>query len=204
MRQLRELFTLHFEQGLTQRQLARSLGVVRSTIERTLHRFALAKLSWPLPATLTDAQLEQLLYRTGAHQRMAKVSVRPNYADALIQLARKGVTRQLLWREYRALHSDGIGYSVYCDELAAYQSCADLAYRNDHIPGLRGYYDFAGTKLVYLSDKKRCDAHIFVATLGYSAAIFANAYVDEKAPKLARWTGQIICCFRRCAGYFGT
>ena len=32
MRQLRELFTLHFEQGLTQRQLARSLGVVRSTV----------------------------------------------------------------------------------------------------------------------------------------------------------------------------
>ena len=52
MRQLRELFTLHFEQGLTQRQLARSLGVVRSTIERILRRFALAKLSWPLPATL--------------------------------------------------------------------------------------------------------------------------------------------------------
>ena len=182
MRQLRELFTLHFEQGLTQRQLARSLGVVRSTIERTLRRFALAKLSWPLPATLTDAQLEQLLYRSGAHQRAAKVSVRPNYADALIQLARKGVTRQLLWREYRALHSDGIGYSVYCDELAAYQSCADLAYRNDHVPGLRGYYDFAGTKLAYLLDLKRCEAHIFVATLGYSAAIFAHAYVDEKAP----------------------
>ena len=192
MRQLRELFTLHFEQGLTQRQLARSLGVVRSTVERTLRRFALAKLSWPLPAELTDAQLEQLLYRSRAHQRTAKASVRPNYADALIQLARKGVTRQLLWREYRALHSDGIGYSLYCDELAAYQSCADLAYRNDHVPGLRGYYDFAGTKLAYmsavspdrrdLSNDKRCEAHIFVATLGYSAAIFARAYADEKAP----------------------
>jgi transposase len=181
MRQLRELFTLHFEQGLSHRQMARSLGVVRSTIERTLHRFVLAGLSWPLPSELTDAQLEQLLYRSRAHQRNAKPGVRPNYADAVIQLARKGVTRGLLWREYRALNADGIGYSVYCDELAAYQACHDLAYRNDHVPGLRGYFDFAGTKLAYLSDGKACEAHIFVATLGYSAAIFARAYADEKA-----------------------
>jgi transposase len=182
MRQLRELFTLHFEQGLSHRQMARSLGVVRSTIERTLHRFTVAGLAWPLPSELTDAQLEQLLYRSRAHQRNAKLGVRPNYADAVIQLARKGVTRQLLWREYRALHADGIGYSVYCDELAAYQACHDLAYRNDHVPGLRGYFDFAGNKLAYLSDGKTFDAHVFVATLGYSAAIFARAYADEKAP----------------------
>ena len=181
MRQLRELFTLHFEQQLSQRQLSRSLGVVRSTIERTLRRFALAKLSWPLPPELSDAQLEQLLYRRSAHRGTAKSATRPNYAAAVIELARKGVTRQLLWREYRAVHSDGIGYSVYCQELAAYQACHDLAYRNDHVPGVRGYYDFAGTKLAYLSDGLRCEAHIFVATLGYSAAIFAHAYADEKA-----------------------
>jgi transposase len=182
MRQLRELFTLHFEQGLSHRQLARSLGVVRSTIERTLRRFSLAELSWPLSPELSDTQLEHLLYRKPAHNGTAKAVVRPNYAAAVIELARKGVTRQLLWREYRALHADGIGYSVYCDELAAYQSCHDLAYRNDHVPGLRGYYDFAGTKLAFVSDGKRCEAHVFVATLGYSAAIFAHAYADEKAP----------------------
>ena len=105
-------------------------------------------------------------------------SLRP---ETMVELARKGVTRQLLWREYRAVHVDGIGYSIYCQELAAYQACHDLAYRNDHVPGVRGYYDFAGTKLAYLSDGVRCEAHIFVATLGYSAAIFARAYADEKA-----------------------
>lgn len=181
MRQLRELLTLHFEQHLSQRQLSRSLGLVRSTVERTLRRFALAKLTWPLPPELSDAQLEQLLYRRSAHLGTAKSVTRPNYTAAVIELARKGVTRQLLWREYRAVHSDGIGYSVYCQELAAYQACHDLAYRNDHVPGVRGYYDFAGTKLAYLSDGVRCEAHIFVATLGYSAAIFAHAYADEKA-----------------------
>jgi transposase len=181
MRQLRKLLTLHFEQGLSQRALARSTGLVRSTIERALRRFADAGLSWPLPVDMTDIQLEQALYRARAHAVPAKVVTRPNYAQALIELARKGVTRQLLWREYRALHPAGIGYSVFCDELAAFQSCQDLAYRNDHIPGLRGYFDFAGEKLAYLQDGKKVYAHIFVATLGYSAAIFARAYRNEKA-----------------------
>lgn len=40
MRHIRELPHLHFEQGLSQRLIARSLGVVRSTVERVLTRFA--------------------------------------------------------------------------------------------------------------------------------------------------------------------
>ena len=126
MRQLRELFTLHFEQHLPQRQIARSLGVARSTIERTLKRFTAAGLTWPLMSTLTDTELEAALYRRRAHGVAARVQARPNYAAAVLELARKGVTRQQLWKEYRALHADGIGYSVYCDELAAFQSERDV------------------------------------------------------------------------------
>jgi transposase len=180
MRALRELFTLHFEQGLSQREIARSLGVVRSTVERTLARFAAARLSWPV--AMSDDELEAALYRQHAHQMPAKVQTRPNYAAAIVELARKGVTRQLLWREYRVLHPDGIGYSVYCDELAAFQSERDVAYRHDHQPGVRGYFDFAGSKLAYQCDGRQLEAHIFVATLGYSGAIFAYAYADETAP----------------------
>lgn len=47
MRQIRELLHLHFEQGLSQRLIARSLGVVRSTVERVIQRFAATGLDWP-------------------------------------------------------------------------------------------------------------------------------------------------------------
>lgn len=183
MRQLRELLSLHFDQGLSQRLIARSLGVVRSTIERTLKRFALAELSWPLPAELGDAALEQALYQQVAHPGLAKSVARPNYAAALRELQRKGVTRQLLWQEYRAQHPEGIGYSVYCDELAAYRSDQDLAYRHDHQPGVRGYFDFAGTTVRYANENQVAAAQIFVAALGYSNAIFAYAYPDQTAPR---------------------
>jgi Homeodomain-like domain len=57
MRELRELLTLHFDQGSSQRAIARSVGVVRSTVERTLHRFSLSGLSWPLSADVDDVGL---------------------------------------------------------------------------------------------------------------------------------------------------
>ena len=58
MRQIRELLYLHFEQGLSQRLIARRLGVVRSTVERVIARFAASGLTWPPDPELSDAELE--------------------------------------------------------------------------------------------------------------------------------------------------
>ena len=181
MRQIRELLHLHFEQGLSQRLIARSLGVVRSTVERVIDRFAAAGLTWPPDPALSDADLERRLYRGPAHQGAAKRCARPNYAEALKQLGRKGVTRRLLWSEYREEHADGIGYSVFCDELANYAGDRDLAYRNDHVPGEKAYFDFAGLTLRYQDGDAVRSAQLFVAALGYSNAIFAYAYADQTA-----------------------
>ena len=101
MRQIRELLRLHYEEGLSQRVLARSQGVARCTVERLLKRFAGSGLAWPPDAGLTDEELERRLYGRRSHQGSAKRCVRPNYAAIAPQLARKGVTRRLLWTEYR-------------------------------------------------------------------------------------------------------
>jgi transposase len=182
MRHIRELLRLHFEDGLSQRLIARAVGVVRSTVERVLQRFAAAGLTWPPDPALSDAELERRLYRRPAHQGPAKPCVRPNYAEMVQELSRKGVTRRLLWSEYRARIADGIGYSVFCDELAAYQVDRDLAYRHDHQPGERAYFDFAGLTLRYRDGEATRSAQIFAAALGWSNAIFARAYADQTAP----------------------
>ena len=181
MRQIRELLRLHFDEGLSQRLIARSLNVVRSTVERVLKRFATAGLTWPIDPDVTDEELERRLYRGPAHQGAAKSCMRPNYAEVVKQLARKGVTRRQLWSEYRDLHDDGVGYSVFCDELAAYLADRDLAYRHHHVPGEWSYFDFAGLTLRYRDGDDVRDAQIFVAALGYSNAIFAHAYADQTA-----------------------
>lgn len=181
MRQIRELLRLHFDEGRSQRLIARSLSVVRSTVERVLRRFAAAGLTWPLDPDLTDEALERRLYRGPAHQGAAKSCARPNYAEVSKQLSRKGVTRRVLWTEYRDLHEDGVGYSVFCDELAAYLADRDLAYRHHHVPGEWAYFDFAGLTLRYRDGDEVRKAQIFVAALGYSNAIYARSYPDQTA-----------------------
>src|ERR1700740_1844039 len=69
MRRVREILRLKYEAGATERAIARSLGIARSSVALTLERAAAAELSWPLPATLTDRVLEAMLYASaGAPQ----------------------------------------------------------------------------------------------------------------------------------------
>ena len=62
MRKVRELLRLKFDLGLSDRQIAASLGVARSTVSEALKRAAAAGIAWPLPAELDDATLEARLY----------------------------------------------------------------------------------------------------------------------------------------------
>lgn len=180
MRQIRELLRLHFEEGFSQRVIARVLGVVRSTVVRVLERFTASGLSWPPDPALTDAELARQLYRRPP-EPVSKRCARPNYAEVAKELSRKGVTRRLLWQEYRDQHADGVGYSVFCEELGAFLADRDLAYRHDHVPGEKAYFDFAGLTLRYRADDTVHAAQIFTAALGWSNAIFAYAYPDQTA-----------------------
>ncbi len=62
MRKLKEMLRLHFELGLSNREIARSLGVSHSTVGDLLGRLRAAAVVWPLPAGLDEAALEAALY----------------------------------------------------------------------------------------------------------------------------------------------
>ena len=59
MRKFKELMRLKFEAGLTHRQIARSLGMGAGTVSRYVHHLQAVGLSWPLPAQLSDADIER-------------------------------------------------------------------------------------------------------------------------------------------------
>jgi IS30 family transposase len=75
MRDVREILGLT-DAGVSQREIARRLGVVPSTVRETLRRFAAAGLTWPLGAEVTDAVLEARLYANNGtkrgHRRLAE------------------------------------------------------------------------------------------------------------------------------------
>jgi len=102
MRRVREILRLKHECRVTDREIARSLSVARSTVALTLERVAAAGLRWPLPATLTDRVLETMLYAGHGRQQGARRKAEPDWAYIHHELRRPGVTLMLLWEEYRA------------------------------------------------------------------------------------------------------
>lgn len=124
MRQLRHLLRLHHD-GVSAREIGRRLGVARSTIQDNLKRAAAAGLAWPLADGVTDEALERQLFgRAGVAQGQRR-RVEPDWAALARELKRPGVTMTILWEEYREVHSEGYGYSRFCDLLRGFRTAAD-------------------------------------------------------------------------------
>ena len=62
MRQVHEVLRLKWEQGLSDRKIAHSLGISRPTVAEYVRRAQAAGLSWPLPAPYDEETLERLLF----------------------------------------------------------------------------------------------------------------------------------------------
>lgn len=54
----------------------------------------------------------------------------------------------------------------------------DLAYRHDHVPAEKAYFDFAGLTLRHRDGERILAVHIYTAALGWSNAINAYAYAE--------------------------
>ena len=109
MRSVREILRLRAE-GLSDRAIARSTRLARSTVGDYAGRAVAAGLSWPLPEGLTDTALEALLFVRGGPAAGARRKPEPDWASLHRELRRAGVTLMLLWQEYRAGAPEGYGY----------------------------------------------------------------------------------------------
>jgi transposase len=80
MRRIREILSLKHACGASDREIARSLSLARSTVALTLERAAATGLRWPLPATLRDRVLEAMLYAGHGSQQGARRKAEPDWA----------------------------------------------------------------------------------------------------------------------------
>ena len=62
MRKINEVLRLRFELKRSHRQIASSIGAASSTVAEYLRRFSEAGLTWPLSASLSEAELEAKLF----------------------------------------------------------------------------------------------------------------------------------------------
>src|SRR3984893_5388214 len=114
MRQLRQMLRLHHD-GVSAREIGRTLGAARSTIQDNLERARAAGIGWALPAEWTDEGLEQRRFARAGVKPGRRRHTEPDWAALARELKRSGVNLMMLWEEYRECHPDGYGYSRFCD-----------------------------------------------------------------------------------------
>lgn len=185
VRKIRDVLRLKFEAGIGERQIAAALGVARSTVQEALRRAREAGIGWPLPPDLDDVTLEARLYPP---KPVAASYPQSDFAGVQAELARKGVTRFLLWQEYKARHPDGLEYSAFCEHYRAWRCTQDAVLRLSHPPGDKLFVDYAGqtAEVVDRATGEIRPAQVFVAVLGHSSYTYAEASWTQTLPD---WIG---------------
>jgi transposase len=202
MRRVRETLRLKHECGATDRAIARSLGIARSTVAVTLDRLAAAELRWPLPASLSERVLEAMLDAGPGTQRGLRRKAEPDWTHVHHELRRPGVTLMLLWEEYRQTAPDGYGYSRWCELYRGWEGRLSPTMRQAHPAGERRFVDYAG-QTVELFDGRTGEirqAQVFVAVMGASSYTYAEASWTQTLPD---WIGSHVRAHRRRADAAG-
>lgn len=198
MRKIREVLRLKWITGSSDRQIAKSCNIARSTVQEYLNRAQRAGLTWPIANELDDASLEDLLYPKSPLKPFNRAPMPPmDYLHR--ELRRKSVTLQLLWYEYKQEHPDGYQYSFFCEQYRNWVKKLDPPLRQKYLAGEKMFVDFAGQTMdiVDSATGEIAKAHIFIAVLGASNYTYAEAVSSESLPC---WINAHIHTFEYFAG----
>ena len=197
MMKLRELMRLT-AMGVSARKIAIATGVARSTVAEYQRRIRTAGLTWPLPPDLDDdLSLSARLFEEDRTQVRGRPE--PDWAKVHAELRRKGVTKALLWEEYRGVTPDGYQYSHFCDLYARWAGRVNVTMRQEHRAGEKMFVDFSGDGIDLVDEQtgEVRKAKLFVAVLGGSNLTYVEAVLDESLPT---WTRCHVNAFAYCGG----
>jgi transposase len=199
MRKIREILRLKWECHLSERAIALSCSISRSTVADYVKRAEAAGLKWPLPENQSDHQLSELLYPKPQEPTL-KAAALPDWEKIHLELRRKGVTLRLLWMEYLEKYPQGYAYSQFCQ---LYRNWAGKikspTMRLEHKAGEKMFVDYCGQThpVIDAATGEIQEAEIFVAVLGASSYTYAEAQWHQDLPN---WTGGHVRAFRFFGG----
>lgn len=182
MSKIRHILQLH-KQGRSKLLIAQQTGIARNTIKKYLKAFIQSGQSYDEINSLSDKDLEDLFIQPDEKPLTEKHRILFDLFPQLDkELRKKGITRQILWQEYKQQYPDGVGRSQFNHYFALWKKQVNPRMRMDHKAGDKLYVDFAGDKLQII-DKQTGeiqDVEVFVAVLGASQLTYAEAVMTQQ------------------------
>jgi len=182
MSKIKQLLQMR-QQGVSNRKIALNLELDKETVNVYVQKIKVHELSINELLKLDDPILESKFMAGHAaykDERFEKFKTLLPYFEK--ELARKHVTKKILWDEYISTHPDGYRYSQFCFHLSQMLVARKPTAILEHNAGEKLYIDFAGDTMPYV-DRESGEikqAQVFVATFPYSNYTFLMAVPSQK------------------------
>ena len=199
MNTIKEVLRLKYLGNLSNRNIE-TLGIAsKSAVSNFTTRFKKSGLEINEALAMQEQQLLAMLFpELKQYQKTSTTKPHPDWNYIHTELSKKGMTRQLLWEEYKEQHPDGYGYSQFKEYYNRYKKQLNPSMRQIHYAGDKLFVDFSGVSVPItdaISGKVK-KAQIFVAVLGASGYTFVYAVMSQN-------TEDFIECHNKAFSFYG-
>lgn len=185
--------------GLSIRQISKRLDISRNTLRGYIRQLESQLLNWEQLSQQPESELARLTSRPAKPAAPTQYEVlRERFPTMEQELTRNGVSRYLLWLEYKQQYPEGYQYVQFCYHYRQWKLASQVSLRMEHKAGDKLFVDFAGDAL-YLSDAKTGELRpvaVFVAVLGCSQLTFVRAVMSQR-------TEDFLACLAQTFTYLG-
>lgn len=164
--------------------IAKICGISKNTVKTYIRSPAILGVSLLDLVAMDDKSLEELFHKPTVFADKSRHEYFLSRCEYWYnELQRVGVTRYLLWQEYRLLKHDGYSYTQFCHHLQLFKKASSSSMVMDHKPAERLYIDFTGKKMNYYDPRtgEEKKAEILVACLGFSQKSFVIALESQRS-----------------------
>lgn len=184
MSKLRKVLKLHV-QGKSKLFISSYLNLSRNTVKKYIRQFVGLKLTFEELEDLDDMKLEELFLKPQDEELSPRMKTLYNFFPyAEKELKKTGVTKQLLWQEYKVKHPEGFQRAQFCEHFTRWSKRVNIkpVMHMEHKAGDKLFVDYAGQTLEIIDPGtgELIAVQFFVAILGASQLTYAEASMSQR------------------------
>lgn len=197
MRKIKRLYQLYTE-GVSQRKISVQLGISRNSISKYLACFNRYELSYDEVSRMTVKELTDLLNNTIPPKSDQLKTLEQYFPYFDKELRKTGVTRRLLWEEYKEKHPDGYKLTQFCHYYKEWSVALSPVMHLNHKAGDKLFVDYTGKTLQVVDEHTGSiqDMEVFVSILGSSQMTYVQASPSQKKE-------DFIHCMEQALHFYG-
>jgi len=198
MSKIRQMLRL-YAQGESKLKISELTGVSRNTLKKYLKIYARLGLTLQAIEEHSDQELDNLFGENLLPEPSDKYKSLESFFPTMEkELRKRGITRQILWERYIAIHPDGFKVSQFKYHYQQWLKRSKPVMHIEHIAGDKMFIDYAGEKLHIVNKEtgEITDVEVFISVLGASQLTYVEATLSQSKE-------DFITCCEHALEYYG-